>query len=248
MIWLSVRSLQSTQAIPFVPLAHMHLTSPLPIVHLVFNKIEAPRTWKASSIGLFSAESEQDALNIGAMTLPTTTTGESGRSSVGQAFGICREPQSVRRTSPLHEPFPVENYDCLGARSIDSDTSSIASVAETGQVHEGPSDQVAVISKAHEQTRLWVIVALTVGVITVVVGPATFLVVYLFGMNTYHREGSSVQTSASLSHALATSQAISTVVSLVVPLVMTVHAYQLASDWLKVSRDPRSGVRPTPLQ
>jgi len=63
-----------------------------------------------------------------------------------------------------------------------------------------------------------------------------------------HGDDLSLKTTAPLSRLLTTSQAISTAVSLTVPVVMAVHAYQIASDWLTASKLPGSRPRPSPFQ
>lgn len=227
-MWIALKSYRSSRSTPFVPLAHVYLTSPLPLVHLMFDVADAPRTWKASEVGLFNVESEQDRLNVGSVKLGCE----------GLIFGVAREAQTFRQVVPRltdtpDSPNSAESFDQCGL--------------ETAEAKEGP-DVTSIVQDARGKPCLSVISGLSVAVITLVTGPAIFLVIYIFAVNDYHLHGLTIQTSASLAYILATSQAISTVISLAVPVVITVHAYHLASDWLRASRDPTSDSRPSPLQ
>ncbi|KAG8874725.1 hypothetical protein FRB97_005683 [Tulasnella sp. 331] len=51
--------------VPFTHLAHMRLTSLLPMIHLLFGPIDPTRTWKEGGTRLFNVESEKHRLNIG---------------------------------------------------------------------------------------------------------------------------------------------------------------------------------------
>lgn len=227
-LWIAVKALHSSRATPFVPLAHMQLTSSLPIIHRLFNPMEAFRTWRSSEFGLFSTESEEDRLNIGPVTLGAD----------GPAFGIAREQQTatplVMHSTPL-QPGPGRPF------SDDADD------AETIEAQEGP-DLPSTVDAAYRKGCVAKIFALSAAVIAVVITPAVFLAIYIFGLHQHHRHGLTLQTDAALSYVLATSQAISTVMSLAVPVVLTIHAYQLASDWLRASQDSGSCSRPSPLQ
>lgn len=205
----------------------MHLTSPLPLVHLMFNTTNGPGTWKASEVGRFHIESDEDRLNLGTIAL------DSGPPS----FGVTKEEQ--------------QTVDCLIAlpplgRSA-SDKSVVTDTPGEAKAHDGTELALAMHS-AQGKRSLPAISALSVAVIALVAGPAIVLVVYILALNRHHRHGLTLQTDANLAYILAASQAISTVVSLAVPVVITVHAYQLASDWLRASRDPESSSRPSPFQ
>lgn len=86
-------------------------------------------------------------------------------------------------------------------------------------------------------------------VIASIAGLVTGLLVYTFAAHTTMRDGSSaVISSADLQYVITLSQMVSTLVIRTVPVVITLHAYHVASDWLRQSRVPGSRERPSPLQ
>ncbi|KAG8983497.1 hypothetical protein FRB90_005999, partial [Tulasnella sp. 427] len=91
------------------------------------------------------------------------------------------------------------------------------------------------------------IVLFSLAVFTAVIGATVLLLVLIFVLNTFEREGLSIKTSADLQNLLTISQIVTTVVSKSVAIVIFIHAYQLAGEWIKAS-DRRNGERPSPLQ
>lgn len=70
----------ASRSVPLVHLAHMRVTSLLPLIHLFFGPVEAAKTWKEEGTRLFSVEEETDRLAIGPID---TRDG-------GSIFGIAR--------------------------------------------------------------------------------------------------------------------------------------------------------------
>ncbi|KAG8844795.1 hypothetical protein FRB96_002823 [Tulasnella sp. 330] len=60
-----VQAIARSYKVPFTHLAHMRLTSLLPMIHLLFGPIDPTRTWKEGGTRLFNVESEKHRLNIG---------------------------------------------------------------------------------------------------------------------------------------------------------------------------------------
>jgi len=67
---VTVLAIAAARGTSFVHLAHMRITSPLPLVHSLFGPVDPARTWQEDGVYLFSAESDNDRLNIGPVTLP----------------------------------------------------------------------------------------------------------------------------------------------------------------------------------
>ncbi|KAG9044580.1 hypothetical protein FS837_007898 [Tulasnella sp. UAMH 9824] len=101
--------------------------------------------------------------------------------------------------------------------------------------------------EAENQGSALPFVLFSLAVFTTVIGPAIILLALIFVLNTFERNGLEVRTSADLQNLLTISQLVTTAVSKSVPIVIAIHAYQLAAQWLKSSERQSSG-RPSPLQ
>jgi len=88
---ICVLSYRASQRVAYVKLAHIRVTSPLPLVHLLFGPIDPARTWKDEGSSLFSVETEDDRLNVG----PMLTAHDE------MAFGIARELAPEERRGGL---------------------------------------------------------------------------------------------------------------------------------------------------
>jgi len=85
-IWIGVVALWETRAMSFVHLAHVRLTSPLAYTHALYGPVEPSRTWTQDGLGVFSAETEADRLNVGPVL---TARGD-------EAFGVVRGHEGKR--------------------------------------------------------------------------------------------------------------------------------------------------------
>lgn len=88
-------------------------------------------------------------------------------------------------------------------------------------------------------------------VFTVVAGAGVctiLLLIYIFAMHNWRRQGAAFKTTVDLNYFATISQAVTTVILRTVPLVVSLHAYQLAAEWLEASRQGCHDVGPSPSQ
>ncbi|KAF7982208.1 hypothetical protein HWV62_29392 [Athelia sp. TMB] len=130
--------------------------------------------------------------------------------------------------------------------------SSLHSSSSVGQSKEAPAEPaespiVRAMEEARSKRPLLNILLFSVPVVLITVGLALGLLVYIFVVHDWSRDGSAIQTTADLQNLLTISQILTTVVGKTVSFIITVHVFQLASMWLKASaaNDDR---RPSPSQ
>ncbi|KAG8932298.1 hypothetical protein FRC00_000072 [Tulasnella sp. 408] len=139
---------------------------------------------------------------------------------------------------PYSSPSLTDNYSTSGSAKDTTPTPTSSSPSLS------PSDAR---QEAENQGSALTIILFSLAIFTAVIGPALILLALIFAFNTFERDGLEVRTSADLQNLLTISQLVTIVVSKSVSIVIAVHAYQLAAQWLK-SSDRQSSRRPSPLQ
>lgn len=150
----------------------------------------------------------------------------------------------VPYSSPSPYPGRPDFNHASPSYNYSTSAKDVSSAPSTSSPSLSPSEARR---EAEDQGSALSIILFSLAVFTAVVGPAVILLALIFGFNTFERDGLAINTSADLQNLLTISQLVTTVVSKSVSIVIGVHAYQLAAQWLKFS-DRRSGGRPSPLQ
>ncbi|KAG8867772.1 hypothetical protein FRB97_002957, partial [Tulasnella sp. 331] len=102
-------------------------------------------------------------------------------------------------------------------------------------------------AKQHRPTRAIIVIAAVV--VLVGVGLSTLLLAYIFVNHNVHRlGGQAITTTADLQYIFTISNTLCTFISLTVPLVISLHGYGVAAEWLEASQGVGSDNRPSRLQ
>ncbi|KAG8932300.1 hypothetical protein FRC00_000074, partial [Tulasnella sp. 408] len=155
--------------------------------------------------------------------------------------------QPVFYSSPSPYPGRPESYGLHVPSSSYKSSTSANDASPTSPISSSSLPPSEARHNAGSHGSALSIILFTLAIFVAVLGPATVLLALIFVLNTFERDGLGLRTSADLQNLLTISQLVTTVVSKSVPIVIAVHAYQLAAQWLK-SSDRRTGGRPSPLQ
>lgn len=129
--------------------------------------------------------------------------------------------------------------------SVNDDVSNDSTVAQALQWEEpGPRPDVDDIKQAtgHHPGRTIILYISTV--IALTLGLSAALLIYIYALQEARLEGLAIVSTADLQFIVAISQALSTVVVRTVPVLVLVHAFKVAADWLSAT----TLECPTPLQ
>ena len=74
------------------------------------------------------------------------------------------------------------------------------------------------------------------------------LLLYLFGIHQWERDGTAFKSSADLQNVLTISQVETNIISYTLPLLVLVIAYRVAAEWLQACNTGDARNRPSPMQ
>ena len=113
---------------------------------------------------------------------------------------------------------------------------------------DGPSSSLKASTEQSKYSPIPKIILLVLPIVLFTAGPAILLLCYVFIINRWQADGAlAVRSTASLQFVLGIPTLTTFVVSRSVPIVVSAHAYELASEWLKGSSES-SADQPSPLQ
>lgn len=126
---------------------------------------------------------------------------------------------------------------------------SLPNDSEQRQPLPDDGDLLRAILHAEEHRCTHTIILIATAVVLVIAGLSAFLLLYILANHNLHRLGDqAITTTADLQYIFTISNALCTFISLTVPLVISIHGYSVAAEWLDASLVAGSNNRPSPLQ